>query len=585
MASTPWSEVSYRRFRDQLARSPVLCEHCHRAQATEPDHIPPVGMHQHVEASGCCRLVPSCRRCNRSAARLVVEGRWRPGAATDALPSVPQAERAGLDAGDRRWRVPWLAGLRKPPPDAVWPRLMTVPHPAAVGSLGAEFCGWAEERSGRPLRWWQQLVVARILEVDDGGVLCWQAALVSLSRQLGKSWMLRELCLWRIHQGTRFGEPQDVLHTGKDLAVCKEVQRPARIWAKARADTYKVREVNGQEEIEVLADGSRWMLRAKEATYGYSVSMAAADEAWKVRESSIEEGLTPTMVERSQPQLLLVSTAHRLATSLMIGRRAAALAELESGQGDLLVEWSAPEGTGLDDRAGWRSASPHWTVHRERLIERQLILARSGEIDDPEEPDAEQFFRAQWLNQWPKRITATGGDSELLVPVGVWDNLAVTGLTSDGALWVAVDDDVGYGAAVAAAARLDDGRVELDGWVCSDWSAAMADVEALAAGRGVRQLVVAASLVDRVPAGVGGSRHTGAAKDTRLGLATFRDLVMGGTVAHDNTPELDEALGLARVRETATGLVLVASGPLHLIRAAVWAASAAARPSKVPAVH
>ena len=52
-----------------------------------------------------------------------------------------------------------------------------------------------------------------------------------------------------------WGEPQDVLHTGKDLAVCKEVQRPARVWAKARRDVYKVREVNGQEEIELLADG------------------------------------------------------------------------------------------------------------------------------------------------------------------------------------------------------------------------------------------------------------------------------------------------------------------------------------------
>ena len=103
-----------------------------------------------------------------------------------------------------------------------------------------------------------------------------------------------------------------MLHTGKDLAVCKEVQRPARIWAKAHGDVYQVREVNGQEEIEYLEDGSRWMLRAKEAVYGYSVSMAAVDEAWKVRASSVEEGLTPTMVEREQPQLLLVSTAHRL---------------------------------------------------------------------------------------------------------------------------------------------------------------------------------------------------------------------------------------------------------------------------------
>jgi hypothetical protein len=54
------------------------------------------------------------------------------------------------------------------------------------------------------------------------------------------------------------------------------------------------------------------MLRAKEAVYGYSVSLGAVDEAWKVRGSSVDEGLTPTMAEREQPQLLLVSTAHRL---------------------------------------------------------------------------------------------------------------------------------------------------------------------------------------------------------------------------------------------------------------------------------
>ena len=62
--------------------------------------------------------------------------------------------------------------------------------------------------------------------------------------------------MWRIHQYERFGEPQDVLHTGKDVAVCKEVQRPARVWAKGRADDYKVREVNGQEEIEHRDTGS-----------------------------------------------------------------------------------------------------------------------------------------------------------------------------------------------------------------------------------------------------------------------------------------------------------------------------------------
>ena len=141
------------------------------------------------------------------------------------------------------------------------------------GVLGPEFVRWAEARSGQPLRWWQKLVATRLLEVDADERLVWETLVLSMSRQLGKSWLLRELCLWRIHQGDRFGEPQLVLNTGKDLAVIKEVQRQARVWAKARRHEYRVREVNGQEEIEYLEDGSRWMLRAKEAVYGYAATL------------------------------------------------------------------------------------------------------------------------------------------------------------------------------------------------------------------------------------------------------------------------------------------------------------------------
>ena len=478
----------------------------------------------------------------------------------------------------------WLDGLRTPPPDATWPRLMTVPHPAAVGSLGPEFWRFAETRSGRPLRWWQQLATCRLLEVDVDGRLVWPGALLSMARQLGKSWLLRELCLWRIQQGGRFGEPQDVMHTGKDLAVCKEVQRPARIWAKARPEVFKVREVNGQEEIELLADGSRWMLRAKEATYGYSVSMAAADEAWKVRESSIEEGLAPTMVERVSPQLLLVSTAHRSATSLMLGRRQAALAELESGDGDLLIEWSAPQGADLEDRDGWRLASPHWTPARERLIERQLAKMAAGEVDDPDEPDPVQSFRAQWLNQWPRRPAPTG-NTEPLLAVGVWAALLEPGASSAGPIWVAVEDDAGLGAAVVAVGRCGDGRLEVDGWLRADWASAMADIAGLGRVRQIRSLQVGASLLDRVPVGLGVAARPATGVQTRTGLAVLRDVCQSGGLVHDVTPDLDAALGVCRVREAASGLILAQVGPIHLIKALVWATAAAARPAKVPAVH
>ena len=278
------------------------------------------------------------------------------------------------------------------------------------------------------MRWWQRLVATRLLEVDKRGELVWETVVWTMARQLGKSWLLRELLLWRIHQGERFGEPQDVMHTGKDVAVTKEVQRPARTWAKARPHDYKVREVNGQEEIEYLPDGSRWMLRAKEAVYGYSVSCAAADEAWKVEVVvRSRRGLRRRWSNASQPQLLLVSTAHRLTTELMLERRRVALAGLEDGDGDLLIEWSAPHDAELDDVEAWRLASPHWTPKRERMIRKRLEAAKMGEVDvDAEEPDPEQSFRAQWLNQWPRRRTAPPGNTEDLLPLGLWAELEDT---------------------------------------------------------------------------------------------------------------------------------------------------------------
>jgi hypothetical protein len=502
-------------------------------------------------------------------------------------PPAPELapEPEGVDRLDAVWRVPWLKGLRRVPKDATWPRFMTVPHPNAVGSLGAEFIAWAEKRSGRPLRWWQKLVATRLLEVDAKGGLVWETVILSTARQVGKSWGMREICLWRIEQGSRFGEPQDVMHTGKDLAICKEIQRPARLWAKARPEIYKVREVNGQEEIEYLADGSRWMLRAKEAVYGYGVSVAFVDEAWKVKTSSVDEGLVPTMAERVQPQLWLVSTAHRLATTLMLRRREVALKQLRAGVGDLLIEWSAPASAALDDLEGWRMASPHWNDRRERLIRRQHDGLLAGEIEDPEEPDPEQSFRAQWLNQWPRQV-AQDAASEALLPAGLWETLADSDCVSTGPVYVAVEDHFGRGAAIAAACPLDDGRIEVDGWSCEDWDQAVEDVQQLAEYRHVRQLLVGASLLDRVPPGTVPQPEPAGSRETRTGLALFRDLAATASLTHNSdTAELADAVRTCQVKEGLAGLALAGGGKPHLVKAAVWAVQAAHKPAPVPSIR
>jgi hypothetical protein len=399
---------------------------------------------------------------------------------------------AGFDVDHPVWDVvPWLDLVRDVPPDATWPRFMSAPHPRAVGSYGPEFEVWLREEHGAELRWWQRLMVLRVLEHDAAGRLVWVWVLLTLARQLGKSVLLRFLATWRMHQGGRFGEPQLVLHTGSTVPVCREAQRPARLWAKQRRREYAVRETNAQEEIELLSDGSRWLLRGKDSVYGYSAGMGIVDEAWNVRAYVVEDGLEPTMAERVDPQLWLVSTANRRATSLMLARRREALGMLARPDDLFLIEWSARRDVDESDRLAWRAASPHWTDQREKLIGAKLRGALAGQSDDPSEPDPMEAFRAQWLNIWPSQHMS---HSTAIDPVKWGEGLDAAGLESVGsasALCVEVSPDLLH-ASVAQAWRLADGRVAVE--LAGEWSGdecvneLRAGLPGLAAEQGARVL-------------------------------------------------------------------------------------------------
>jgi hypothetical protein len=510
----------------------------------------------------------------------------RPPSPFDA--SEPVLEPAGFGPEHECWRVSWLEELLDVPVDATWPRLMSPPHPAAVGSLGWGFIDDAEWQ-GRPLRWWQKLVAVRLLEYDVDDRLVWDALVLSMARQLGKSWLLRDLLWWRIHQRARFGEEQTVLHTGKDVSVCKEVQRPARVYAKARPKLYKVREVNGQDEIECLADGSRWMVRSRTAVYGISCSVAAVDEAWKVASEVVDDGVTPTMVERTQPQLLLVSTAHRKSTSLMLNRRRMALSALDDpAAADLLIEWSTPRDAPMDEPESWRLASPHWTGQRERMIAAQLERALAGEIDDVDEPDPIEAFRSQWLNQWPLTLVREDKGEPLLDDYGSWLAQA-SDVDGFGPGVLAVEDWFGKGAAVAVVREAGDGQWIAAGWEFPRRSDAFARLGELAGQVPGCRLVVGATLVDEpalaeLPIV---ELLTATGPRTRAGLALLREMVDGGRLIHDpaDGDELDDQLRSARVQRLSSGLSLVGGTRADLLRAVAWAVTVACAAEPVAAVH
>ena len=270
-----WQHQKRRR---ALIRPGAVCHQCGEA-ASELDHVPPLALHVHVEGSQCCRSLPSCGPCQRrQAVELGFTGHWTPAQPTVVeellVPDSPGPESSTWDA------APWLERYRDVPREGRWPRYMTGPHPDAVGSFGPEALEWLEMYAGLELRWWQALVLCRQLEHDADGSLVWLDMLSSTSRQSGKSTFLRATSTWRLHQATRFREAQTILHTGKDLPVCKEVQLPAMAWAVDRG--YPVRQQNGNEQITEPVSGSRWIIRGKGSVYGYPGSLVLVDEAWGV---------------------------------------------------------------------------------------------------------------------------------------------------------------------------------------------------------------------------------------------------------------------------------------------------------------
>jgi len=92
-------------------------------------------------------------------------------------------------------------------------------------------------------------------------------------------------------------------------------------------------------------------------------------------------------------------------------------------------------------------------------------------------------------------------------------------------------------------------------------------------------------LLARVPVGTAPAPMPAGGAETRVALPLLRDLAAGGVLVHDDTPELDQAVNAARVKEGAAGLLLLNHGPAYLVKAACWAVNAAHKPAPLPAIY
>lgn len=482
------------------------------------------------------------------------------------------------------WAVSWLDGLRSVPDGASWPRLMTIPHPEAVGSYGPDLCRFVRDELGETPYWWQELAAARLLEHDADGELVWLLPIVSTQRRAGKSWLIRWLMQWRLRYGRDlWGERQEILHTSRSVSTTSEVYAPAQDWAQVAIDAakragdpepFRLNRGKGSEALHDLETGGQWLCRADKNAYGLGAHLAMCDEAWDTDPDVIAEGIEPTLIGRSSPQLYLVSTAHRKGTGLMLDRRRMALAELANPDARLIIEWSIDPEADCTDLEIVGAAYPRWDRGRRRLVAQALQTAIAAP-KMPGEPDPVDMFAAQYGNRWAvaNRRGRVGG--EQFMHSADWSAIMRPGAGAGEVLTVAVEDYYGKAWAVAWVQQPQPGRLHVSSTIVEIDADADPhhDLTGLLGSLEARTMIVGASVFAEFAqvwncTGAGG-------KELRTGLALVRRLAQSGRLTHNGDEALSDQATSVRVSERDGGLGVVRGMRSDVLRAAVWAVDAA----------
>ena len=437
----------------------------------------------------------------------------------------------------------------------VRPRLETARHGDSGQSHGPAAALWLAEFCGITLRPWQAYALNRALEYDEDGLI-WATCIITVSRQSGKSFLARAICLWRLHNAELFGEEQLVIHVANKRETAMEVIRPAAQWAVEKYGPKAARWGNTMAGI-TLPSGDRWIIHAanESAGVGYSSSMVLIDEAWKIDAAVFESSLAPTLAARNQGQAFLISTAGDSSSELMLTARARAIDNLDTPTSELLLEWSAPPDADPDLPSTWKWGSPEWSEKREKFIRQQWERIEPG------------TFRREYLNQWIVK------DNHWMAN-GVWDTCHDPELVLDvNQHWaVAAESDFdGTSHAVAIAWVTGENLIAVKVTThrtIKDVDERLAEIRAMNPDLHVQ---ITPSYIDRLTAhtdGIVGQR------EAQIATQVMLDAFNRCTIRHDGDPALLDQFTRSTISKRSGGWVLssvAGSGGVYAARAVMFA--------------
>jgi hypothetical protein len=327
------------------------------------------------------------------------------------------------------------------------PRFATARDPDRA-TLGGELAEVAAAL-GTPLMPWQRQVADVALEIDrQSGLLVYREVDLLTPRQSGKTTL--ELAAM-VHRARRWAASRLLYSAQSRLHARKkwEYEHVAALKRSAYAPEFTVRYQRGDEAIR-WHNGSLHGITAPGETAGHSevLDLVVMDESWALEDDRLEQGLSPTMITRAEPQQWVVSTAGTLRSRYLREKVEAGRARCTAGAPSNVAyfEWSAPDDADPASPRTWWATMPALghTVTEARIrgeFERLPLHA----------------FRRGFLNQW---IAELGADDWQVIAESTWTatTARVGAELADPVAFAAdVTPDRAW-SSVAAAGRLDTGE-------------------------------------------------------------------------------------------------------------------------------
>lgn len=420
------------------------------------------------------------------------------------------------------------------------PRLFSLPRDVAGRFAGQDAIDLAAS-AGLHLDPWQQLVLRDALaERADGKWAAFEVGLV-VPRQCGKGAVLEALELAALFLPDPDDPPPLILHSAHEFKTSAEHFRRMRVLIDDAPHLAKrvrmIRTGSGSEAIELHSGARlRFVTRSGGSGRGFSADLMVVDEAFNLTAEAMA-AMLPTLSARPNPQVWYTSSAGMVASTQLARIRERGIA---GGTRLAYFEWSAPDGSDIDDPAVWALANPALGIR----IPAEFVAAEHDAMP------AEQFARER---------------------LGIWASVAGHAVI-DPAVWSALDTGVQpmQRPALSVEVALDRSVATIGAaWECGG----KPHVEVVQDGAGVAWVVPrlvelagrytirgivldAGTEATGLQSGIETAGLTVLTVNTAARVAacgTFYDAALAAGLTHNGDPAIAAALGNARWKNTGDG--------------------------------